>query len=36
MFTAQLLMSITALAVSGYLFYNVLTMYGGDGTGSTV
>ena len=36
MSTAQLLMSSTALAVSGYLFYNVLTMYGGDGSGSTV
>ena len=36
MSTAQLLLSSTALAVSGYLFYNVLTLYGGDGSGSTV
>ena len=36
MFSAQLLLFSNALAVSDYLFYRVLTLYSGDGSGSTV
>ena len=36
MSSAHLLLFSTALAVSGYLFYRVLTLYSRDGSGSTV